>query len=528
MNIFKSSILTLVSFGMATTFVACSDDDDVNVTGDVFDIPGAYFKPQYDSELTVGETDTEFIVTVYRADGEGASSANLTSTIVSTAENASTAFDVPAQVLFADGETSSSFTVKYTATELEPVVPYEITISIVDGKDTPYSSNTVKYTVTYVPWNDLGECDYTDFLTGVFFNVPDYTYKVSIQEHPTKQGLYRLKDPYGDAFPLGIAHYDDSSIHYLYINACEPTSVYFADRDGNPAHFVTGATLNSTYGELIGSTIATLRLMQGRPDDAEGNYGELVNGCLYMPNVLAAMRLYNDAGLYSREIDPGNYMVILPGASKPEETWTELGNGQYTDAFVSPLYEIESTPYTVKVEQSDLTGVIRIQNPYTNAFPDGEPSDTDYYITFDISNPDCVVVVDQETGIVDEEDGPVHILNYAGYLKAQGASDSYVIEKGLNDTFADNVVTIGKGHALAVFPSLSEDEQGPYIANKNVEGKLVLPAAVSAAAVKNVAARKQAAAIAKFNFANVKPSFTPLENNYDESVRPMFRKLSIR
>nr|WP_301746912.1 hypothetical protein [uncultured Duncaniella sp.] len=64
MNIFKSSILTLVSFGMATTFVACSDDDDVNVTGDVFDIPGAYFKPQYDSELTVGETDTEFIVTV--------------------------------------------------------------------------------------------------------------------------------------------------------------------------------------------------------------------------------------------------------------------------------------------------------------------------------------------------------------------------------------------------------------------------------------------------------------------------------
>lgn len=524
MNIFKSSILTLVTLGMATTFVACSDDDDVNVTGDVFDVPGAYFKPQYDNELIVGETDTEFTVTVYRANAEGESVANLTSTAESTASNASTVFDVPAQVTFADGATSAQFTVTFDPIAFEPVVPYNITISIVGAEDTPYTSNSVKYTVTYVPWNDLGECEYTDFLTGVFFNVPDYTYKVPIQEHPTKSGLYRLKDPYGDVFPLGIAHYDDSEIHYLYINACDPNAVFFADRDGNPAHFVTGATLNSTYGELIGSTIATLRLMQGNPSAAEGNYGELKNGCLYMPNVLAAMRLYNDAGLYSREIDPGNYMIILPGASKPEETWTELGEGQYTDAFISPLYGIESNPYPVKVEQSDLTGVIRILNPYTNAFPDGEPGDKDYYITFDISNPNCVIVNDQETGIIDEEDGPINILNYGGYLKAQGAPDSYIIENGINDTFADNVITIGVGHALCVFPAAeTEEEQKPFIANKNVEGKLVLPAAVSAAAAKG-AARK--AAVAKFNFAKAKGSFTPLVDSYASDVRVMNRKLS--
>lgn len=311
MNIFKSSILSLVAVTSFMAFTSCDDDDDVNVVGAPFTVPGAYFEPQYDHEVVLGETDTEFTVTVNRSNPDGVYTANITSSATSTASNAATAFKVSPTATFAEGETTASIVVSFDVNELEPITPYELTITVADGEETPYTLNSVNYTVMYVPWTDLGKCQYTDYFVGTFFGVQNITYPVQILEHPTIKGLYRLVNPYGEAFPYNEpGDYDASKDYYLYINATNPNAVYFADRDGNPAHFFSG--MNWGYGQFIMTTMSTYYLKKGDAASAAEYYGTLKDGCIHIPAILCAMADYQNGGLFDRTLEEDQIMVVLP------------------------------------------------------------------------------------------------------------------------------------------------------------------------------------------------------------------------
>lgn len=316
MNIFKSSILTFVALTSVMTFTACDDDDDINVVGEPFTVPGAFFKAQYDNEVVLGETDTEFAVTIYRSDSEGVYTANIASAVTSSAPNAASAFNVSPTVTFADGENTATILVSFDVKNLEPITPYELKISVADGADTPYTLNSVNYTVSYVPWTDLGMGLYTDYFVGTFFKVENVTYEVQVLEHPQMAGLYRIVNPYGAAYPYNEpGDYDDSQDYYLYINATNPNAVYFCDRDGKPAHFFSG--MNWGYGEFVMTTMATYYLKKGDSASAAEYYGTLKNGHIYIPAILAAMTEYNDGGLYDSTIEDGEWMLELPGAGEP-------------------------------------------------------------------------------------------------------------------------------------------------------------------------------------------------------------------
>lgn len=314
MNIFKSSILTLVALTSAMAFTACDDDDDINVTGDEFNVPGAFFKAQYDNEVVLGETDTEFTVTLNRSNPSGVYTVNITSETTSTAPDASSAFTVSPSVTFADGESTATILVSFDVNELEPITPYELKISVADGFDTPYTLNTVNYTVMYVPWTDLGEGQYTDFFVGTFFGVANVTYPVQVLEHPTMKGLYRLVNPYGAAYPYNEpGDYDTSKDYFFYINATDPDAVFFSDRDGKPAHFSSG--MNWGYGQFIMSGLATYYLLRGDAASAADYYGTMKDGHIYMKGLLCAMADYNNGGLYSpNDPEEDQYMLVLPGA----------------------------------------------------------------------------------------------------------------------------------------------------------------------------------------------------------------------
>lgn len=314
MNIFKSSILSVVALGLAATFTACSDDDDVNVLGDEFEVPGAYFKPQYDSEKVLGEADSSFDVPVCRANGEGAGVANIAFTVTSESDN-NDVFTIPSQVVFAEGETTAMIPVSFNVSDMTPMIVYNLEISIADGKETPYTLNSVKYAVSYVPWSDLGNCIYTDYFVGTFFKVGDPSYEVPIQEHPQMPGLYRLVNPYGAAYPYNEpGDYDATEDHYLYINACDPAAVFLSDRDGNPAHFYSG--MDWGYGEFVMTNFVTYYLKIDNTSKASENYGTLKDGKIYFPNTLCGMTGYNDGSLYDRTLEEDQYTVILPEASK--------------------------------------------------------------------------------------------------------------------------------------------------------------------------------------------------------------------
>lgn len=311
MNIFKSSILSLVAVTSFMAFTSCDDDDDVNVVGAPFTVPGAFFEPQYDHEVVLGETDTQFTVTVNRSTGDGVYTANISSTTTSTAPDAASAFTVSPTATFADGETTASIIVSFDVTKLEPITPYELKISVAGSEDTPYTLSSVNYTVMFVPWTDLGQCQYTDYYVGTFFKVSNVTYPVQILEHPTMKGLYRLVNPYGEAFPYNEpGDWDASKDYYLYINATNPNAVFFSDRDGNPAHFFSG--MDWGYGQFIMTTMATYYLKKGDAASAAEHYGTLKDGKIYIPSILCAMANYNDGGLYDRALEPEQIMVVLP------------------------------------------------------------------------------------------------------------------------------------------------------------------------------------------------------------------------
>ncbi len=494
MKFLKSYIPAMLAMCATMTFTAC-DDDDVDVVGKEFDAPGAYFQFQYVNEVELDVVDTQFTIPVNRENGEGTATVNLSHDVTSAGANAATAFNIPATVTFADGETTTLIPVTFDINDLTPLEPYKIEVSITDGHDTPYTSNTVTYEATFIPWEDLGACEYTDFLIGTFFNIPDVTWDVQIKEHPQKKGLYRLINPYQNV-PIGGLIYDDSEEHYMYINATDPEAVFISDKDGNPTYYYSGVMANPNYGQFICTSEASYYLMRGDSDAAADYYGSMRNGRIYIPALLVAMELYQDGGLFERTIEEGQYMIVLPGAPELVESWTVLGQGAYTDGFICGAFEdMPDNTYNVQVEQCEEDpGLIRILNPYTAAFPYGKATDQDIYITFDVTDPQCVYVPLQATGFSTEEDGEFEIINLAQYLKLSGASSNDIIQRGFNDTFEGNVITIAATHCAFTLPKFDGEDYGPY--GTDSEARLVLTAAMSES-IMNAVAAKAAPGIAR-------------------------------
>ncbi|NDV83011.1 hypothetical protein D0T87_13625 [Bacteroides sp. 51] len=76
-------------------------------------------------------------------------------------------------------------------------------------------------------WNSLGMATYTDDIVGPLYGGGNNTYQVEIQENAAVPGLFRLVNPYGEAFPYNEpGDWDDSKDYYLEINATDHAGVY--------------------------------------------------------------------------------------------------------------------------------------------------------------------------------------------------------------------------------------------------------------------------------------------------------------
>ena len=79
------------------------------------------------------------------------------------------------------------------------------------------------------PWESLGYCRYTDDVIWQLCceNLGNYlTYSVEILEHQDQPGRFRLKNPYGAAYPLNEGtEYPEEDV-FVEINATDPTGVF--------------------------------------------------------------------------------------------------------------------------------------------------------------------------------------------------------------------------------------------------------------------------------------------------------------
>lgn len=325
-KLFKYSLALMVAaFGLAS----CSDSDD-NYQKGTWDAADGYTNIFFDKASQTIELDpaepTEFKAEVFRRNKENAATIHFD--IKTNTDDVFTVSDA----VFAAGDSVADITISFPKAETGK--PYTLTITDSNPADvSPKYSKGVSYTltVTRVKWNPAGYyidesgnkvegwAMYTDDIITGFYGVQNVSYPVQLEERDDKPGYFRVLDLYKD-YPYDH-DFDNSQVHYLYIDATNPNKVYFPER------CYTSMELGED-GQIIVWGIAGLRLSQGRAADAEGNYGTYANGAITFPakSLLIAEEFYNDGGLYTA--NPNGLFKLVIDPSKDLYT-ASIQNGDF-------------------------------------------------------------------------------------------------------------------------------------------------------------------------------------------------------
>jgi hypothetical protein len=466
--------------------------------------PPAYFSLDYDSEVVLEEEQTSFEFTIYRANGNGEQTTSVDVTLTSddktaglftfgdgkTAVNGQT---VATNVTFEDGRTSTTLVVNYPWETMQnlPGVEFDFNLKVA-GEDTEYFLTSTDYNAMYVPWlapdadPSTGDatCYFYDDLIYSGWTLTGYPtpfkYEVDLQYNPIAlekgQLIYRVITPYANLGHYGSSDsmfvftgYDDNGDiikNVMYINATDPDNVYLCNRDGSPKSdmYNTYYTISPTYGNVayFDRCASYLNDESYIEYDGSGYYnsqGDVTLNGYYNEDLkkivfpedhfLVAMTGYSGAVTYGDKLE-----IWLPGAKEDVE-WEELGNAIFTDNIVDYMADLgEENSYEVPIEQNIKDpNLYRLINPFTDNCPYGDPQDDDYNIEFDVTNPKLVYVSLGETGytlpvtIGGRTDYENYLLNaatlYTKYVsEAYQMTESEIIAQGMNDTFADNVITL--------------------------------------------------------------------------------------
>lgn len=328
----------------ALAFTACSDDDIDYQRGSWDAVDGfadVYFKNATPSVELDPVDDCTATLEVYRRvaheykyakDSEGNDS--LVSDVIVTklpaltvkfevTENTDDVFTV-GEASFAEGDTVATFKVDFPKAEIGK--PYTLGLNISDANLVSQNYSNADYltfTVNRVKWNDVGFyfdadgnkvegfCMFTDdYVTG-FYGVENVSYPIVVQERDDKKGYFRLKNVYHQDYPYNDpGDWDTSKDYYIYIDATNPKKVFI------PHYCETG--MSWSYGMFRISSLAGLRLAQGRNADAEPYYGTYANGQITFPKgaLLISMAGYGTGGFYSCN-DAGLFTVVIDPTLNP-------------------------------------------------------------------------------------------------------------------------------------------------------------------------------------------------------------------
>lgn len=505
------SLLYSVLFSAAFFATSCTENEPEYTPAPPADSPEVFFSVTETNSTEVGETDTEFSVTVYRSDDAQAATYPITCTVNQDAQ----LFTLPESVSFEAGEATAQVTVEFEVTKLEGLVPYEITFVVGDGENTPYALRTFVYTLTYFPWNDVvgpnGEEFGTwteDFLTTAYnLSAEALTFPVKIQSSPAIKGLYRIVNPYEQAISLfGESPYAPGQLSYFYINASDPNCVYMCNSEGSPVesngspvYYYFGYNLGGSVGEPFVTGYFNYSYAQGASIAECAQYaGSFANGVLKFATPKSFIFGGSNLGtsLYYSNLD-GNFKILWPGAVEESPAdWENIGAAEFTDGWITPLYS-GGTPetWTVEVEQSVKDpNIYRLVNPYKDGImTDGAVYSGDKYFVFDATNPNLVIVEAQNVwNEPDPNFGDIYATNY-GYalqnLMSEPYTPEWILENGYNDTFANQTFTFPGGHCIFLLPDTQNSNyKNKLLSSTNKTTQIVLSQGASAQAAANVQA----------------------------------------
>lgn len=318
------AVVTLVALALS----ACSSDYEY--TGALTPANQVYFNGNQASTIEVSKQNSSFNITINRVGSEG----SLTVPLTFTADEGNI-YTVPTSVTFADGATTAPVTITYNPDDVQYGTYVGGTISVSGtGIDTTYGLASFKFAAGATEWADIetnGSIgSYREDMLTTWYSLDNVVYDVKIQKSVVNEGMYRLVNPYGKAFPYNEdGDYDTSKDYYWVINATDPDYVYFESFNSGMAW---------SYGEFFFTSYVAYYMAKGTPLETIKSskpewFGTLKDGIITMPakTMLESMANYNSGGLYYGNTN-GMLAVALPGYVIADYTVTGAYSGRFTDA----------------------------------------------------------------------------------------------------------------------------------------------------------------------------------------------------
>lgn len=189
-------IISILAASLALMAVSCN----VENVGTVYSSEGAAnnavtFLQSVLTDTEISASATSVTVKVARSIANGAQTVNLTSTIPTDD------ISVPASVSFADGAYEADIVIEFLAS-MAVGKSYKGDITI-DPEAVDEHTSVAKITITLqkaYSWAEYGEVSITDDIIAPWFGTANVTWKVKAEKAEGFE-VYRLLDPYGEAFP---------------------------------------------------------------------------------------------------------------------------------------------------------------------------------------------------------------------------------------------------------------------------------------------------------------------------------------
>lgn len=326
-TLFKYSYIAL--FGVLALLVSsCTNDYDY----DAATVQGeqVYFSNALASQVEISSTGNSFKVPVNRIQKTDA----ITVPITVTMGDGSIYTVADKQVTFNAGDSVAYVTVSYDPKNISYGTYTDITLQIGDESyTTVYGKSSYTFKAGATAWVPMsGTASYREDCMTTFFNVKNVVYDVEIEKNIIKDGVYRLKNPYGEAYPY-VANknfnYDTSKDYYMEIDASDPNFVYV---NGGEMGIDDGTDGMTSITSLVAYKIAKGKTLESLKASSPGSFGTLKDGIITMPvkSMLISLAKYNSGGYYYANGN-GMFAIALPGHKIADYSLTYATTGTFID-----------------------------------------------------------------------------------------------------------------------------------------------------------------------------------------------------
>lgn len=192
----------------------------------------------------------------------------------------------------------------------------------------------------------------------------------------------------------------------------------------------------------------------------------------------------------------GEFAFIFRTGELPTSVWEDAGIATLFDGgFFTPLPRFGigfKTPVEVALERSTETeGLYRLVHPWSSYFG----KEIDSYLEFDISDPECVIIPTQSTGVVDEELGLASVQNFVGMYIANGFGVDDAMAAITPGTEGKHICTYDDKNKVVIMPvnaaftTFAKDADGYYNVGRNygaADSYIVMPGGSAVGGIDNV------------------------------------------